>query len=212
MLIFDFRGNGDSDDGPQSLAHYEQRDLEAAIDFAAARRPDAEIDVVGYSMGAAVALLVAARERRVAKVVADSSFADMHGVITAAARGLRLPPVPLVGFVDHATRLRYGYRFGEVQPVDVIARIAPRPLLLIHGTGDTKIPVEHAHRLADAAGEASRPAARRHRALRCLLLRPARIHRRSCAVSLLRKAEARARQRNVAIRSIPLLRSPGTFT
>lgn len=155
VLVFDFRGNGDSDDGPQSLAHYEQRDLEAAIDFVAARRPEAEIDVIGYSMGAAVALLVAARDQRVAKVVADSSFADMHGVITAAARALRLPPVPLVGLVDRATRLRYGYRFHDVQPVEVVGRIAPRPLLLVHGTGDTKVPVEHAHRLAAAAGEGS---------------------------------------------------------
>ena len=32
MLLFDFRGNGESADGPQSLAHYEQRDLEAAFE------------------------------------------------------------------------------------------------------------------------------------------------------------------------------------
>lgn len=152
VLIFDFRGNGESADGPQSLAHYEQRDLEAAIDFAAARKPGAEICVVGYSMGAAVALLVAARDQRVARVVADSAFADMRGVITSAARTLRLPPVPVVDLADHATGLRYGYRFREVQPVDVVARIAPRPLLLVHGTGDRLIPVEHAHRLAEAAG------------------------------------------------------------
>lgn len=152
VLVFDFRGNGDSGDGPQSLAHYEQRDLEAAIDFAAARRPEAEIAVVGFSMGAAVALLVAARDERVAKVVSDSAFADMRGVIATAARSRRLPPVPLVDLADHATRLRYGYRFGSVQPVEVVGRIAPRPLLIIHGTSDAMIPVEHAYRLAQAAG------------------------------------------------------------
>lgn len=155
VLLFDFRGNGDSEDGPQSLAHYEQRDLEAAIDLAVERRPGIEIDLVGFSMGAAVALQVAARDDRVRRVVADSSFADMHGVIAAAARGMRLPPVPLVQLVDHATRLRYGYRFAEVQPVEVVGEIAPRPLLLLHGTEDAVIPLEHAHRLAAAAGEGS---------------------------------------------------------
>ncbi|MFZ2259310.1 MAG: alpha/beta hydrolase [Luteococcus japonicus] len=40
-----------------------------------------------------------------------------------------------------------------MQPVDVVAEIAPRPLLIVHGTHDHVIPVEHAHRLADAAGD-----------------------------------------------------------
>lgn len=156
VLIFDFRGNGDSADGPQSLAHYEQRDLEAAIDLVAERRPDAEIDVAGFSMGAAVAILVAARDQRVRRVVADSSFADMHGVVAAAALGMRLPPVPLVSLVSLVTRLAYGYGFHEVQPVEAVDAIAPRPLLLVHGSRDSTIPVDHARRLADAAGPGSR--------------------------------------------------------
>lgn len=155
VLLYDFRGNGDSEDGPQSLAHYEQRDLEAAIEWVLQRRPDAELDLVGFSMGAAVTILVAARDQRVAKVVADSSFADMRGVIAAAARDLHLPPVPLVGLADRATKIAYGYRFADVQPVDVVADIAPRPLLLLHGSQDSVIPVDHAHRLAEAAGEGS---------------------------------------------------------
>ncbi len=155
VLLYDFRGAGDSEDGPQSLAHYEQADLTAAIDLAQERRPGAEISLVGFSMGAAVSLLVAATDQRVRRVVADSSFADMHGVIATAAAGLRLPPVPLVTLVDHATRLRYGYRFGDVRPEAVVGRISPRPLLLLHGDADEMIPVEHAHRLAAAAGPGS---------------------------------------------------------
>ncbi|MEL4358663.1 MULTISPECIES: alpha/beta hydrolase [unclassified Luteococcus] len=153
VLVFDFRGNGDSADGPQSVAHYEQLDLAAALDWVAARCPGAEIDVVGFSMGAAVALLVSAGDSRVTRVVADSPFADLHGVIAAAARGMRLPPVPLVPLVDRVTRLRYGYGFGQVQPIDVVSQIPPRPLLLVHGTRDSVIPVEHTRRLAAAAGD-----------------------------------------------------------
>lgn len=156
VLLFDFRGNGASGDGRQSLAHYEQLDLEAAIELVAAHRPQAEIAVVGFSMGAAVALQVSGRDPRVAKVVSDSSFADAQGVVAAAARHLRLPPFPLVGLTDRVTGWRYGYRFAEVQPVDVVARIAPRPLLLLHGTQDSVIPVAHAARLAEAAGEGAR--------------------------------------------------------
>lgn len=152
VFMYDFRGSGDSEDGPQSLAHYEQYDLEAAIDLVAERRPDARIHLLGFSMGAAVSILVAARDHRVASVVADSAFAEMRDIIAGAARSMRLPPVPAVNLVDLFTGLRYGYRFGEVRPEDVVGRIAPRPLLLIHGDADALIPLRNAERLAAAAG------------------------------------------------------------
>lgn len=153
VLLFDFRGNGDSEDGPQSLAHYEQSDLRAAIEYAARRRPDAALVLVGFSMGAAVSILVAARDDRVQAVVADSPFAEMRGVISHVIGKLRLPPFPLLWLTDRATRLRYGYGFAEVAPIDVVADLAPRPLLLLHGDEDGLIPVEHSQRLYRAAGE-----------------------------------------------------------
>lgn len=153
VLLFDFRGNGDSEDGPQSLAHYEQADLEAAIAHAVARRPDAALCLVGFSMGAAVAILVGARDRRVRAFVLDSPFADMRGVVANAAARLRVPPFPLLYLVDHATKLRYGYRFRDVTPLEAIGALAPRPVLLLHGGEDRVIPIDHAHRLYAAAGD-----------------------------------------------------------
>jgi fermentation-respiration switch protein FrsA (DUF1100 family) len=44
-----------------------------------------------------------------------------------------------------------GVRCEEIAPVEAIARIAPRPVLLIHGTRDYLISSENAHRLRDAA-------------------------------------------------------------
>lgn len=155
-LLLGFRGSAGCGDGPQSLAWYEQQDLRAAIDHVRRERPDDDISVVGYSMGAAVALMVAATDERVATVVADSSFADMRGVITAAAashaRGL--PVGPLVSLTDAVTQRRYGYAFDQVRPVDVVDRIPPRPLLLIHGDRDSVVPVSHLHDLAAAAPQA----------------------------------------------------------
>lgn len=153
VLLFDFRGNGDSSDGLQSLAHHEQADLEAAIDYVLARRPEAKIAVVGFSMGAAISLLVAARRPEVGAVVLDSPFSHMRDVIATAMRRMRVPTWPTLAATDAATRLLYGYRMGQVRPVDAIADISPRPLLLLHGDQDHVIPVEHAHELFAAARE-----------------------------------------------------------
>lgn len=152
VLLFDFRGNGDSGDGPQSLSHHEQADLRAAIDLAVARRPDARVAVVAFSMGASTAILEGAEDDRVSAFVLDSPFATMGDVVAANYRRYRLPSRPLVPLADLVNSVRYGYSYAQVRPLDAIARLAPRPVLLIHGTVDRVIPYEHALQLADAAG------------------------------------------------------------
>lgn len=151
VLVFDFRGCGTADAGPQSLAHAEQADLRAAIDLAAARRPDAKIGLIGFSMGAATSILVGAHDARVRLFVLDSPFARMSDVLGYAYRQRRLPEAPLLALAELGTRLRHKYRFGQVRPVDVMPLLAPRPVLLIHGDRDRIIPVGHAYELRDAA-------------------------------------------------------------
>lgn len=150
VLLFDFRGNGDSDDGPQSLAFHEQRDLSAAITWVRDRRPHDRIALVAFSMGAATAILTAAEDPRVEALVLDSPFATMREVVGAAYRRYRLPTV-LLYVADLGNRWLYGYGFGQVRPVDAMRALAPRPVLLIHGTDDATIPYEHAELLVRAA-------------------------------------------------------------
>ncbi|PLS83492.1 MAG: hypothetical protein CYG59_00970 [Chloroflexi bacterium] len=153
VLLFDFRGCGESDPAPQSLAHLEQRDARAALRFVQARMPEAPIGIIGYSMGASIAILVAATEPAIRAVVADSPFAAMRDVIADAYVRRRLPTRPVLDLTDAVTRWRYGYPFQAVRPIDVVGALAPRPFLLLHGTADTIIPVSHAHRIFAAAGE-----------------------------------------------------------
>lgn len=152
VLVLDFRGNGASGDGAQSLGHYEQLDLAAAIDWVAARRPDARIALVGFSMGAATSLMAAAGDERVCAVVADSPFAGLSEVVAANMRRYRLPFAPLLPAIDAFNRARYRYAYHQVRPVDAITQIAPRPILLLHGTDDRVIPYEQSVTLAEAAG------------------------------------------------------------
>lgn len=153
VLLFDFRGCGDSDPAPISLGHHEEQDVEAALTFARRRMPTARLGIVGYSMGGAIAILVAAFDTSIEVVVADSAFANIQGVIAFAYQHYRLPSGPITKVTDWITRWRYGYPFSAVRPVDAVARIAPRPLLIIHGGRDAVTPVDHAYQLFSAAGE-----------------------------------------------------------
>jgi alpha-beta hydrolase superfamily lysophospholipase len=154
VLLFDFRGRGESDPWPQTLISREVEDLQAAVAFARSRAPGAPVGLIGFSMGAAVSLLAAAADPQIAAVVADSSFTSGRDVVAHGVRSvLRMAPDILLLAADEVLQRRHGYRFSSARPIDAVARIAPRPLLLIHGSADTVVPVEHAHRLYDAAGE-----------------------------------------------------------
>lgn len=155
VLLFDFRGCGESDLAQLSLGHYELVDARAAVAYARARLPEARMGVIGFSMGAAVAILIAAADHSISAIVADSAFATINDVLRHAHRRYGLPVAATVAMTDAVTRARYGYRFDAVRPVDRVASIAPRALLLVHGGADTLIPVEHAFRLQAAAGSGS---------------------------------------------------------
>lgn len=152
VLIFDWRGRGASEDSFSTLAHDETRDLEGAIAYAVERVPNARLALVGYSMGAAVAILVAAYTPAVQAVVADSPFTSVAELVRHTSARRRLPGWAVTPLANALTAARYGYRFGDVRPIDSVAAISPRPLLLIHGTSDTVIPASHSRRLFEAAG------------------------------------------------------------
>jgi uncharacterized protein len=153
VLLFDYHGHGRGPGAPVTLAHAELRDMHAALDYALRRLPGARIGVLGYSMGAALAILAAAARPEIRGVVADSPFATHADVIShAISRTLHLPGGPFLGATDYFLARRAGYRSGDVAPLRVVEKIAPRPLLLIHGTADSTIPYTHTQRLYEAAG------------------------------------------------------------
>ena len=156
VLLFDYYGHGTDRGGRRiSLGYHEVSDFMAALDYAERRVPNGRIGVIGYSMGAAVAILGVARRPEVRALVADSPFATHADVVAYnVERTLHLPLgrllVPLADFF--LSRLA-GYRHADVEPIRGIGAIAPRPLLLISSTDDEMIPVEHSHRLFAAASQ-----------------------------------------------------------
>ena len=153
VLTFDFHGHGADHGAPVTLGYREVRDLFGALDYVQTRVDEAEIGVIGFSMGASVAILGAARRPEVRAVVADSPFTTHEDIVAhAIERVTRLPGRPLARLSDTFINLRAGYRHRDVRPVVEVAAIAPRPLLIIHGSADRTIPVEQAYRVYAAAG------------------------------------------------------------
>ncbi|MEM8529795.1 MAG: alpha/beta fold hydrolase [Chloroflexota bacterium] len=153
VLLFDWRSRGQSDIAQFSLAYYELQDALAAIRYAEGRVPDAKLGVTGFSMGASIAILLAAQMPQIRAVVADSSFTGITEVLANNISRYRLPEQMIVPIANRLNDWWYGYQFQAIRPIDTIAAITPRPLFLIHGSGDSLIPITHAHQLFATAGE-----------------------------------------------------------
>lgn len=153
VLLFDFHGHGSSLGQPVTLAYREVKDLFGALDYAERRVPNARVGLIGFSMGASIAVIGAARRPDVRAVVADSPFTSHEEIVAyAIQRAIRIPGAPLARLADLFLERRAGYRHRDVQPIREVVAVAPRPLLLIHGTADSTIPVSHAYRMYEAAG------------------------------------------------------------
>jgi fermentation-respiration switch protein FrsA (DUF1100 family) len=165
VLIFDYTGYGD-EPGPVTLGYWEMADARAALRFLRGRYPESPLGLMGFSMGAAIAIMVAAREPDVRAVFADSPFTDQRAIIryhvgrelhlSATQQGEWLARVVL-SLVDRRLSRLFDFRLADVDPLRDVARLAPRPLVLVHGESDTIIPVEHTRRLEAAARAAGVP-------------------------------------------------------
>lgn len=180
VLIFDFRGHGESESVATSGGNAEIRDLEAAL-AAASKQPETlpgKIIIHGFSMGASVALLTPPHPDVVA-IIADSPYARLDAILRRlvhyrlATESTSWTPVfhqlrrifPTVAWATVAiSRLVFRLRFGHAlvaRPDSSFKRWKAKakaalnhrhiPILLIHAAGDELIPITHAHQIVAGA-------------------------------------------------------------
>ncbi|MBM3660208.1 MAG: alpha/beta hydrolase [Actinobacteria bacterium] len=152
-LAFNCRGTGASG-GDFSIAGW-LADIRAAVSFLDDRPDTRGVWVVGIAEGGTLAVIATATDPRVrgcAVLAAPNTFRDWGrdpGRLLEFARRVGMIRTP--GFPASVAAWSRG-----VAGVDVLAaapRIAPRPLFVCIGTGDTVVSIDDARALVEAAGE-----------------------------------------------------------
>ncbi|WP_054696453.1 alpha/beta hydrolase [Syntrophomonas palmitatica] len=152
VLLFDFRNSGESGGHLTTVGQYEVRDLLGAIDYVKTR-PQISRDIVllGFSMGASTSLLAGARDTEVDAVIADAPFADMQSYLNDnLSIWTDLPSFPFNQAFFIIVPLFTGLDPDQVSPINEIKNFKGRPVLLIHGTADSKIPISNSEALKEA--------------------------------------------------------------
>ena len=159
VYAMDLRGHGHSD-GVCDFGGAEILDLEAVHRLA---RDDGHATAVscGTSMGAIASIRHGALIGGTDAVVGISSLAywDWHG--DANPRALRHMQARIGTPAGRAALRAFGVRMPDrweppESPEDVIGKIAPTPVVIVHGADDRLFPPSHARRLYEAAGEPKR--------------------------------------------------------
>ena len=156
VLLIDLRNEGDSTvtTGRFGGGVTEYKDALGAWDWVRSARgiPASHIGLAGMSMGAATAIIATGQEPGVAAVWEDSSYADIGVAISdeVARNGFPTFLGPAAIFVGRLN----GIDITSMGPLDAISRLNGRPIAIIHGTADTRMPIKHAYRLRQAVEDA----------------------------------------------------------
>ncbi|MEK6285198.1 MAG: alpha/beta fold hydrolase [Acidobacteriota bacterium] len=157
VLIFDGRGHGDSEGRFVTYGFYERRDVESAIEWLADEKKidRNRVGIAGESMGAAIALQVAAHNPWIRAVWADSPFASLRRITEEfVKRATRLPGAvlnPVLWTTIQVANYRGSFDVHSVDPLALAARIKC-PVYLVHGTADQVIASSHSESIHAALG------------------------------------------------------------
>ncbi len=138
VLQFDFRGHGRSQGSVVTLGYLERMDVQAAVQFLLGRGLR-RIALHGFSQGGMVAITSAAVCPEVAVVIDDGAPVRLRTAMRGWGRDHHVPAfvVPFMALlVIGAASLRLGANLFRYEPVRWVGKIAPRPLMLIHGELD----------------------------------------------------------------------------
>lgn len=149
VIVYDLRGHGLNEPAICTYSIRESQDLLAMIQDSRERfRNMAILGIHGESLGAATSVAVLKEKPPVDFVVADCGFSDIVPVLKGAMKGMHLPGF-LVYLVSVCARIRYGYSFREMRPIESL-RENHIPILFIHGAEDSFILPEHSERMKAA--------------------------------------------------------------
>jgi fermentation-respiration switch protein FrsA (DUF1100 family) len=154
VLLLDQRAHGESGGEITTFGDRERMDVRAAVDWLVTR-PDVDpsrIGALGFSSGGPGIALQAAGDTRIRTVVLEAVTTSL----VDAARDESGPYSWLVTGPALLVLWACGVDVASVRTDAAVVRLAPRPLLIVHGDQDRIVPLSRAEQLYRAAHEPKR--------------------------------------------------------
>ena len=152
ILAFDLRNQGKSAKSFSTMGYFEKRDVIRALDYLQQQKQIESIGIFGTSMGAATSIMAMVDDSRIAAGVFEAGWANLDDLYSEIIeQHMGLPSFPLLPLTTWMLEQRTGMEMAKLNPEDMLADIAPRPVFIIHCSGDNLIGFSHGERNYAAA-------------------------------------------------------------
>lgn len=157
VLLFDLRGNGESEFTRPSFGQYEKNDVAGAYQYLKSQGyEDKNIGIVSDSLGAISTIMAARSINTVGAIVLDSPATQIKTIVEDIMyREKHVPKFLHPGIFLYA-KLLFHIDVASVRPIDQMSYLKNTPLLFLHGADDTLIIPQNTLDLASKANDATR--------------------------------------------------------
>ncbi len=125
-----------------SMGYYEKYDIISWINYIISADPDAEIVLLGISMGSATVMLTTGEvlPKNVKCCIADCGFSDCYQLFKEMITvETGLPVFPFLQAANSFASLFLGWNFKDCAPIEAVS-VSETPTLFIHGEDDKLVP------------------------------------------------------------------------
>ena len=154
VLLPDNRAHGNSEGLFIGMGYLDQFDLADWVDYIIILDADANIIIHGLSMGAATAMMYSGGEDipiNVKAIIEDCGYTSAFDYLSwKLKQRFNLPDVPIISIANISFKIAAGYFMNQASAIDAVKQ-SEIPILFIHGTEDTTVPVENVYSLYNAA-------------------------------------------------------------
>ena len=142
VLMPVMRGHAPSGGKFVGMGWYDSRDILGWVNMIVDKEPDAEIALVGVSMGGASVMMASGLDlpSNVKCIVEDSGFSSVYDEFCYQIKhSYRLPAIPFIPAASIVNKILAGWSYSEANTAVRLAN-AKVPMLFIHGMKDVKVP------------------------------------------------------------------------
>ena len=152
ILAFDLRNQGQSTQSFSTIGYFEKRDVIGVLDYLQQQKQIQSIGIFGTSMGAATSIKAMEIDSRIVAGVFEASWANLNDLYAEIIEQyVGLPSLPLLPLTTWMLELRTGMDMTALNPEEMLGNIAPRPVFIVHCSGDGLIDFSHGERNYAAA-------------------------------------------------------------